>query len=81
MTSNTDADSALPGQRTMWRIYVYMPKQSMKQSSEHTELLSTLEIEFEELFLQKVKLNYYKESSSYKVTGVSFTQCMIISKK
>lgn len=50
------------------------PKQSMTQSSEHTELLATLEIEFEELSLQKVKLNYYKESSSYKVTGVSFTQ-------
>lgn len=46
----------------------------MTQSSEHTELLATLEIEFEELSLQKVKLNYYKESSSYKVTGVSFTQ-------
>lgn len=50
------------------------PKQSMKQSAEHTELLATLEIEFEELFLQKVKLNYYKESRSYKVTAVSFTQ-------
>lgn len=46
----------------------------MKKSSEHTELLTTLEIESEELFLQKVKLNYYKESRSYKVTAVSFTQ-------
>lgn len=46
----------------------------MKQSAEHTELLANLEIEFEELFLQKVKLNYYKESRSYKVTAVSFTQ-------